>query len=218
MAEPAPAIKRARLWVELVALFIGAPLVIAAFLPPGQMFAALLSFTVIGLGLLWFTGGFDWRSLLRGWSQIRWGRNLVFALLVGLIGWAIMTHTRAGYELNLSPARLRFLALVWLLYPILSALPQELIFRALFFHRYGALFATQRGAVAANAAIFSLAHLMYWSWIVTIMTFLGGWLFARIYLSRGFPGAWLLHALAGNMLFAVGMGAYFWSGNAVRPF
>ncbi len=218
MAEPSPAVARTRLWAELVALFIGAPLAIAVFLPPGRMFAALFTFTIIGLALLWFTGGFDWRSLLRGWSQIRWGRQLVFAAFVGLTGWAIMTLTHPGYALNLSPARLRFLALVWLLYPILSALPQELIFRALFFHRYGTLFATERGAVLANAAIFSLAHLMYWSWIVAVLTFGGGWLFARIYLLRGFPAAWLLHALAGNMLFAVGMGAYFWSGNAVRPF
>ena len=218
MAEPSFAITPRRLWLELAALFIGAPLIIALFLPPRLMFAALFSFMVIGLALLWHTGGFDWRGLLRGWSQIRWGRNVLFALFVGVIGWAVMSWTNPAYQLNLSPARLRFLAVVWLLYPLLSALPQELIFRALFFHRYGRLFRSEAAAIWANAAIFALAHLMYWSWIVLILTFAGGWLFARIYLLRGFPGAWLLHALAGNMLFAVGMGAYFWSGNVIRPF
>ncbi|MNP76346.1 hypothetical protein D3C76_1735670 [compost metagenome] len=59
---------------------------------------------------------------------------------------------------------------------------------------------------------------MYWSWVVAILTFIGGWFFARAYLRHGFPSAWALHAVAGNVLFAVGMGIYFYSGNVVRPF
>ncbi|MFD2440089.1 hypothetical protein ACFSS8_08385 [Paracoccus kondratievae] len=46
----------------------------------------------------------------------------------------------------------------------------------------------------------------------------GGWVFAYAYVRRGFPAAWVLHAVAGNVLFAVGMGVYFYSGNVVRPF
>ena len=34
----------------------------------------------------------------------------------------------------------------------------------------------------------------------------------------GFPAAWLIHGLAGNILFTMGMGEFFWSGNVVRPF
>ena len=59
---------------------------------------------------------------------------------------------------------------------------------------------------------------MYWSWIVAFMTFCGGWIFARAYLRHGFPAAWALHAVAGNVLFAVGMGVYFYTGNVQRPF
>ena len=70
----------------------------------------------------------------------------------------------------------------------------------------------------ANAALFSLAHLMYWSWVVAVLTFAGGWIFAQTYQRRGFPAAWVLHAIAGNVLFTVGMGRYFWSGNVVAPF
>ncbi len=123
-----------------------------------------------------------------------------------------------AFDPQYSPARLRFLVVLWMLYPLLSALPQELIFRALFFHRYGALVPDPRTARLANAAIFSLAHLMYWSPVVSVMTFAGGWLFADTYLKRGFPAVWALHGIAGNALFAVGMGAFFWSGNVVRPF
>ncbi|WP_245999076.1 CPBP family glutamic-type intramembrane protease [Paracoccus methylarcula] len=102
--------------------------------------------------------------------------------------------------------------------PASVGIAARLIFRPLFFHRYGSLLPEGRGAIAINALIFSFAHLMYWSWVVAAMTFVGGWIFARAYLRHGFPAAWILHAVAGNLLFAVGMGYYFWSSNVVRPF
>ena len=59
---------------------------------------------------------------------------------------------------------------------------------------------------------------MYWNLIVLAFTFVGGLVFATAYLARGFPWVWVLHAFAGNALFTVGMGVFFYSGNAVRPF
>lgn len=210
--------QRATLWAEFLTLFVGAPLAIAVLLPPRLMFGALFGFTLAGLGLLWWTGNFDWRNLLRGWGRVRWGWSALFGLAVGAVGLAIMRWGNPGFLPHLSPERLRFLLMLWCLYPLLSALPQELIFRALFFHRYGRLFPTPGRAVLANAALFALAHLMYWSWIVAALTFAGGWIFAQTYQRRGFPATWVLHAIAGNVLFTVGMGRYFWSGNVVAPF
>lgn len=217
-ADPAAASRRGWLWAEFVALYVGAPLAIALFLNPRWMFAALFGFTLVGIGLIWRTGEFDWRELVRGWGRVRWDRTAAFALLVGAAGVGIMAATRPGFMPDVSPERLRFLAMLWLAYPLLSALPQELIFRALFFHRYAPLLPDPRTALLVNAAVFALAHLMYWSVVVTAMTFVGGWIFGRTYRRRGFPAVWMLHAVAGNVLFTVGMGTYFWSGNVVRPF
>ena len=112
--------------------------------------------------------------------------------------------------------------IIWviaLFYPVVSALPQELVFRPLFFRRYGDLLPQGDAALVLNAGAFSLAHLMYWSWVVAVMTFAGGLLFAWSYERRGnFPEAVILHSVAGIALFAVGMGVYFYSGNVVRPF
>ncbi|RCW86709.1 CPBP family glutamic-type intramembrane protease [Paracoccus lutimaris] len=218
MAERAHAVNRGLLWAEFAALYIGAPLGIALFMPGNLLFPALAVFSLAGMALLWRTGGFDWRSLVRGWRQIPVWQVVLFGLIVGLAGWAIIQITRPEYVRPLTPARLRFLGVIWLLYPILSALPQELIFRPLFFHRFGSLFPDRSTAVAVNAFVFSFAHLMYWSIVVAVLTLIGGWIFARAYLIRGFPSAWILHGIAGNMLFSVGMGAYFWSGAVVRPF
>jgi uncharacterized protein len=220
MVADAPDAVRPRFWlgVEFAALYIGAPLAIALFMPPHLLFRALAVFSLAGMGLLWLTGGFGWRSLVRGWRRLPWAEIAGIALITLAAGALILWQTRPAALFAMARARPEFLAVIWLFYPFLSALPQELIFRPLFFHRYAAILPQGRAAIALNAAIFSFAHLMYWSWIVAILTFLGGWFFARAYLRHGFPSAWVLHAVAGNVLFAVGMGVYFYSGNVVRPF
>ncbi|WP_234450852.1 hypothetical protein [Paracoccus sp. MC1862] len=50
------------------------------------------------------------------------------------------------------------------------------------------------------------------------LTFLGGLVFAHVYLRRGFPAVWVLHGISGNALFTMCMGRYFFSGNVVQPF
>ncbi len=147
-----------------------------------------------------------------------WREIVAIALATLLSGLAILSLSSPNSIFQIVRHRPEFLPVIWVFYPILSALPQELIFRPLFFHRYAVLLPAGRAAIALNAAVFSFAHLMYWSWVVAILTFVGGWFFARAYLERGFPSAWVLHAVAGNVLFAVGMGAYFYTGNVVRPF
>ena len=218
MAEPTAAIARSLLWFEFGVLYIGAPLGIALFMPGHLLFEALAVFSFAGLVLLWFTGGFHWRSLVRGWSRVTWRDVVLIALATLLAGVVILSLSRPDALFQMLRNRPEFIPVIWTFYPLLSALPQELIFRPLFFHRYKVLLPDGRGAIALNAAIFSFAHLMYWSWVVALLTFVGGWVFARAYLDRGFPAAWILHAVAGNVLFAVGMGAYFYSGNVVRPF
>nr|WP_246831504.1 CPBP family intramembrane glutamic endopeptidase [Thioclava sp. L04-15] len=106
-----------------------------------------------------------------------------------------------------------------LFYPLLSALPQEVVFRSLFFRRYGRILPGSKRAITLNAILFSLAHLLYWNWIVALITFVGGVIFAWAYsVRRSFPLAVILHAIAGNVLFTVGAGVLFFSGSVDRPF
>lgn len=204
--------------IEFLALYLAAPLAIALFLPPNKLFTALFVMMIAGLLLLWRTGGFHWRSLVRGWRQVPWRGVLGIAVATLAGGVAILALVRPDTLFALLRTRPGIVLLIWTFYPLLSALPQELVFRPLFFHRYAAILPRGQGATWLNAAVFSFAHLMYWSWIVAVLTFAGGWVFAHAYRRHGFPAAWVLHAVAGNVLFAVGMGYYFYSGNVVRPF
>ena len=209
----------ARLWAELAGLYIGVPLVVAVFLPPNWMFPVLFAMTGVGIWLLHVTAGFHWRDLGRGMGDINWGLVAGFTGVTAVICYAVINWMAPGALFRFAQTQPRLLIMIMLLYPVLSALPQEVIYRALFFRRYGALVPWVNGAIVFNAALFSLGHLMYWSVTVATMTFFGGLIFARSYaVSRNFPQTVLLHAIAGNLIFAFGLGIYFYSGNVTRPF
>lgn len=100
---------------------------------------------------------------------------------------------------------------VVLLYPWLSALPQEFLYRHFFFRRYARLFRNPWTMAAVSAAAFAWLHLMYESILVMTMTFLGGWLFALNYSrSRSLLRVWVEHALYGIAIFSSGLGRYFY--------
>ena len=210
---------QARLWTEFLALFVAAPVVMAVALPPGWMFPVLFGVTVVGLWLLWRTPGVRLRDLLRGWRAIDWQLVAVVAVATAAICYAVIQAVAPEALFALPLHRPELWLTIMALYPVLSALPQELIFRPLFFARYGGLMRSAPVAVLVNVGVFGLAHLMYWSWVVAAMTGAGGLVFALSYLrGRNFPQVVLLHAIAGNLIFTFGLGIYFYSGNVVRPF
>ncbi|MGI1662478.1 CPBP family glutamic-type intramembrane protease [Palleronia sp. KMU-117] len=211
---------RRRLAVEFAGLFVVAPVVLAVFLPPSAMFPALFAVTGAGLLLLHRTPGFRWRELLRGADRIGWGRVVALALATAAVGYGVVQATAPASFLALPRRNPQLLLMIAAFYPVLSALPQEIVFRPLFFRRYGALLPQGRVAqILMNAAVFALAHLMYWNWIVAAMTFAGGLAFAWSYRVRGnFPEAVVTHSIAGVILFALGLGVFFYSGNVERPF
>lgn len=204
---------------EFLGLFVLAPGLIALFLPPRQMFPALFAFTGLGLVLLHLTPGFRWNDLARGLRQVSWAPVLGFAAATATVSLAAILATRPDAAFGLVRERPALLALIVVLYPLLSALPQELIFRVLYFRRYGPVLPAGTRGLVLNAAVFSFAHLMYWSLVVAVMTFAGGLVFAAAYERRGsFALALALHAVAGWIVFAFGLGIFFYSGNVTRPF
>lgn len=209
----------ARLRAEFAAFYVGVPVAAALLLPAGWLFPVLFALTAVGLVLLHLTPGFHWGDLTRGWGRIGWGRVAAMGAVTAAASAALVLSLRPGSFAMPGRADPGLLLAILALYPVLSALPQEVIFRPLFFRRYGGVIPGGRAGIVLNAAVFSLAHLMYWSWVVAALTFAGGLAFAHAYaVRRSFPEAVALHAVAGCTLFALGMGAWFYTGNVVRPF
>lgn len=213
MTSPSPA----RLRVEFVLLFVVAPVGVAVLLPASSLFPVLFALVILSATLLRYTPSFALSGLWQG--RVSWFRVIAFAGIAAGISAVLVTSLRPEAWLMPGRAAPWLLVAILFLYPLLSALPQELIFRTLFFERYGPILPKGPAALVLNAALFSLAHLIYWNWIVAALTFAGGLAFAHSYRDRrSFPEAVALHAVAGDVLFAFGMGTWFFSGNVTTPF
>ena len=204
---------RARLWLEFGLLFIATPLVMAFLLSPNAIWAGLAAMLAVAIVLLWLTPSFRWRSVVSRPFVPHWGAFVGFIVLTSVSAVALVLWLRPGALFFLPRYNQDLWLLILCFYPFGSALPQELIFRALFFERYGSLFTDPRVAIAVNAGVFSLAHLFFWNWPAVLLTAIGGAVFAWAYRDAGsFGFAFLLHALAGQILFTAGLGIFFYHG------
>lgn len=214
---PAPWGGRARLALEFTLLYLGPP---ALFWWRPELIRGLLIPTLLTGSLaavLWLRRDpdFDRRLLWNAAGARRVARSVLvrFALLAPALGLCFAL---------LEPERLlefpRDEPLVWvlvcLLYPALSVYPQEVLFRTFPCHRYGVLFPSERGLVAATAVAYAAAHAFFGNWIAPVLSLLGGLFFARTYLRSGSTlAACLEHALWGDFLFTLGLGWYFYTGS-----
>jgi hypothetical protein len=65
--------------------------------------------------------------------------------------------------------------------------------------------------VVASAVSFSFLHIVYYDPVSMILTLIGGLYFARNYqLTRSVLYTSVLHGVYGILIFAVGLGQYFW--------
>lgn len=209
--------RRARLWGEFSILFVGIPLAMAFVLSPYRMRDVLGAMFVIGLVLLAITPGWRWRRLVEGPVLSRWPLILAFTAGSAIVIYALV--------LWLVPSRLFAIPLyapelmqrIAIFYPLVLVTAQELLFRPLFFERYGLLFPSIPVAIIVNSLTFGLAHLFFWNWPAVVLTTIGSVFFALAYVrERSFPLAWLLHAIAGLLVFAIGLGVFFYHGAVGR--
>lgn len=106
--------------------------------------------------------------------------------------------------------------MVMLFYPLLSVVPQELIFRSFFFRRYGKIMSPAALHIA-SALAFGWVHIILRNWIAVSLSAIGGYMFARNYArNNSLALVCLEHALYGCYIFTIGLGFYFYHGTAVR--
>jgi len=139
-----------------------------------------------------------------------------FVLIAVLLGVFTLLHDR-GRFLSFPRFRPLFWSIVMLLYPLLSAVPQGIIYRAFVFSRYKCLFGEGWAMIAASALVFSFAHIIFLNPVAILLTLGGGLLFAHTYLKSA--SLWfssLEHALYGDFIFTIGLGYYIYHGSFLR--
>jgi membrane protease YdiL (CAAX protease family) len=216
IAAPGPA-RRLRLVFEIALIFIGAPVLVTYMLHALRLPLFLLLQPVLFgfiVYLVWDRTFLVRRELARGFSIGHLAAILAtFAILGGLITLAAQHLNPAGF-LSFPKRAPKLWMTIMVLYPLLSVLAQEFVYRTFFFHRYGPLFGEARWtAIVTNAALFGFAHIIFQNWIAVAGTFVAGLLFAYRYDStRSLWAVWLEHSLYGCLVFTVGLGRYFFTG------
>lgn len=107
---------------------------------------------------------------------------------------------------------------IMVLYPVFSVWPQEVLYRAFFFHRYGRILPLPWLRVAMSGFVFGYMHIVFMNLLAPTLCVLGGLLFARTYeRTRSVFAASFEHALYGCWVFTVGLGSYFYGGSYGGP-
>lgn len=183
------------------------------------------SIRIPALPLLWAVTGYALWQLLRTPAFDRtclWNAPALAPHLAAILGlfavsafalWLGVHRFAPHLEWSFLRTNPGFWAVVMLAYPVLSAYPQGILYRAFFFERYAPLFPGKWPMILASAAAFAFLHIIFRNPLAVSLTFLGGLLFASRYAQTGsFFAASFEHALYGCWLFTVGLGPYFYHG------
>lgn len=204
------------LWPEFIALYIGLP-----------VFIAYLRDRTVMLGLLWvaavaviiWLNRFKKRNLLQelNWSGFKEGIKMVLVrfAIIGPVLFAFMyfVHPEELFSFPLERPKIYAYVMVW--YPLLSVIPQELLYKSLFFGRYGRLFPNDKAMILACAVMFGFLHIILLSWLPVAITTVAGLLMAHTYSkTRSLALVSLEHTLYGCWAYTLGMGMYLHTGHA----
>lgn len=202
--------------VEFAVLFVAGPLAIAYCLPDQLLIASIVAFGILALVLLLTDPAFD-RRQLGNWPAARRELPRIFILagIAAVVVSAVVAIARPDLLLSLVRDKPWLWLAIMFGYPIASVYPQEVIYRALIFHRYRPLFGSDTGAAIASTLAFAYAHIVLWNWVAVGVTLIGGALFAWTYVrTRSTLATAIEHAVYGCFLFTLGLGRYLYAGAA----
>lgn len=202
--------KKTVLWLEWALLFFAIPLLIWLNWIVIPKIPALIGVTLL-IGFLWYRN--------YGWNQLNWRAPAGFSFRPMLLRFFVVAAGMFGavfffepeHFLALPRQRPEIFVMVFLLYPWLSALPQEFLYRTYYFKRYASLFNNDQILFLTNVASFSVLHLMYDNPVAVIGTAMAGWIFADTFRKTGSISLVALeHSLYGLAVFTSGLGHYFY--------
>jgi membrane protease YdiL (CAAX protease family) len=191
-------------WAEFLFLFIALPMVAISLGAPLPAYPAIAAAIIAAATLLSSTRAFHWRDLLPVDFASEW--RVLLAGVIGVSAFAAIITLMATPERLLSPsADAVYLAL---LYPVCLAAPFELVYRALFFRRYGHLLKSAFWAIAISAVSTGMIYALIFGGLpgLTIGAVIGAGMGIAYLRTGSFLLTCLLHSAAGMALLLIGPG------------
>lgn len=202
--------------LEFLFLFVAMPLLLTLFrdrVPPIPVLLAIVGFALL---VLLRDPQFDRRQLIStaGLGRL-WLRSILPIWLGSMLFMGVAVYMiRPEWFVRFPRENFSIWVLVMCFYPIFSVIPQTIIYRVFFDHRYRILFGGGTLMLVIAAASFALAHVIFKHWMPVLLTFGGGLIFFwRYQSSRSAVASAIEHAMHGNMIFTIGLGFYFYHGS-----
>lgn len=191
-------------------LFAALPVLLALRPTRVNPIPILLGIAIVLIGALTFDPTFDLSRLL---YVPRPRENLLQILILLPVGalllWGILTVLAPEDRFLLPRRKPKVWAMLLVLYPIASVIPQTIIYRVYFMHCYQPLFGDGWAMIVIATAAFALGHVIFRHPMAVLLTVAGGLLFCWRYHTTGSAVLSALeHALYGNLVFTIGYSRY----------
>ncbi|MGK7397702.1 MAG: CPBP family intramembrane glutamic endopeptidase [Candidatus Cyclobacteriaceae bacterium M3_2C_046] len=197
------------LWPEFIIVFIALPLI-----QKFKLIEIRPVFILVGIALLFAfvlikDKSFPNRRFYQ-WGTLDWKKHVIWFLAVTMLVSLFIYFFRHRLFLEFPMEKTQKYLLALVLYPVLSVIPQEIIFRAYYYHRYKSITNNKMVAILINSLAFGFLHIIYDNWLAPVGAFLISFIFSLTYLkTRSLPVVVIEHYFYGIMIFTIGLGHYF---------
>ncbi len=206
--------KQARLvWLEIICLFMLLPLFLSV-----QNFSRAILYPILITAcayIIWRSFKLiDWKAFWHFPKSLSLWRNvflrIFIVLILSCIAMFILPHQ--GW-FSLPKYSLKLWLMVMIFYPLVSVLPQEIIWRFYLLEGTKYILPQRYMRIILSAFLFSFVHIIYFNAFSLIATFYLGFPLAFSYYQgkKSFWPVWVEHSLAGQIIFTIGLGVYFYS-------
>jgi len=170
------------------------------------VFLTLYLVFTLSLVILYFDKSFSFTSLRK---KVDWKFIIIFSLIFFSLSFFYVILVDKDLLFIFPKTNFELWLLVILIYPFLSVIPQEIVYRVFFFQRY---FPNERSfyfLTLLNMIVFSYGHIVFNNVHAILITAIVSPIFTYAYLKKSFFTCIVLHALGGQIIFTLGLGKYF---------
>lgn len=170
------------------------------------IFLTLYLVSILSLVILYFDKTFLFTSLKK---KIDWKFVIIFSVVFFFLGFFYVLLVDKNLLFIFPKTNFKLWLIVIFIYPFLSVIPQELVYRVFFFQRYFPNINRFYFPVFLNLVVFAYGHLVFSNMHAIIITAIVSPIFTYAYLKKSFLTCVILHTLGGQIIFTLGLGKYF---------
>ena len=192
--------------IEFFFIFLILPSVIFFLDSSIIVFLTLYLVFTLSIVILYFDKSFSFTSLRK---KVDWKFIIIFSLIFLSLSFFYVILVDKDLLFIFPKTNFELWPLVILIYPFLSVIPQEIVYRVFFFQRY---FPNERSfyfLMLLNMIVFSYGHIVFNNVHAILITAIVSPIFTYAYLKKSFFTCIVLHALGGQIIFTLGLGKYF---------